>query len=118
MTSLAQLLDALRTDSTLAWLLVHAPDGDADAAVRRAWWAATDPRPLRAAWEGVLHPQAGMGVRRPGERVSWWRLSWAHGCRRRAGHHGVPRVACANCAARVRIVLPCPTWAELTGGAP
>ena len=44
MSALGELLDAADADATLAWALVHALDGDADAAVRRAWERETHAR--------------------------------------------------------------------------
>jgi hypothetical protein len=42
-TALADLVAAVRSQTVLAWCLRHAPDGDTDAAVARAWAACDDP---------------------------------------------------------------------------
>lgn len=42
MTALTELAKALRDRTTLGWCVKHAPDGDADGALKRAW--ETEPR--------------------------------------------------------------------------
>ena len=99
---LAALLDALRTDSTLAWLLVHAPDGDRDAAVRRAWESETSVWQLCEAYAGSVADWLAAAMSTP------------ENC---ACGRGRGAWECAACCAAIRAAVPCPTWAELTRAA-
>lgn len=86
MTALSELLRALRTENTLPWLLVYAPDGNPDAAAQRAW--------KRAKSKRLLVDLLLLAHRRP--------LPWLDNER-----------ADANA---LRLLERCPTWDQLCGG--
>lgn len=98
MTALSTLLDAIRTDATLAWLLVHAPDGDADAAVRRAWKGETRSGTLL----DYVRPRLGVNDYADvvGKTFHWTVTLGGHDC--------------PACCDAIRAAVTCPTWAELT----
>lgn len=106
MTALSTLLDAVRSGSTLAWLLVHAPHGDADRAVREAW------RDAGVAPAELIDLCGCLGQQAEDTADSAWRgttmceRSWA-----------CPEdFACPTCCNAIRAAVPCPSWAELTEG--
>lgn len=100
-TPLAALVDALHRGDTLAWMLAHAPDGDAGAALQRAWATSDDP----AAMIGLCAALGGLGcaavfaVSRAHQRAcnEWMDLDVAG---------GVPLPADVYCAAAIRRAVP------------
>ena len=103
MTPLAELLAAIDAKHTLPWLIVYCPDGDRDAAVRRAWDAET------SAWQ-LCEACAGS--------VADWlaaAMSTPEGC---ACGRGRGVWECAACCTAIRAALPCPTWAEIAEAQP
>lgn len=99
-TPLYALVKAAGRD-LLPWLLEHAPDGDADAAIRRAWDAAPDP-----VWMRQLCAAAG--------RVIYTGALFAE------GYSCTPRCCYMHCHACMAVVRErgCPTLAELTAARP
>lgn len=99
MSPLAELLDAVRRGDTLAWALVHAPDGDADGAVRRAWEGETNDdvlialRPHSVAPASARPHKCDGAMSDPGYQGAW---------------------LCPQCCEDTRAAVTCPTWAELT----
>lgn len=97
---LATLLASLRTDGGLSWLLVHAPDGDAGAAVKRAW----EGEPSVKVLVDVARKNKGLYVLAP------WGHARCAACKSRV----VFAEACNACRDLLRAMGPYPTWAELT----
>jgi len=87
-----ELVTARRRGATLAWAMRHAPDGDADAALRRAWDASIADTAMR---DLVARLHVG---------VDWKGLHCAPGCFN-------PR--CPGCARNIRARLPPPTFAAI-----
>jgi hypothetical protein len=102
---LRDLEHALATGNAIGWLLRHAPDGDADAALARAW--------------AVTTYCVGMRVLAAIRKQRRLPLKWF------CGADGIcPRwrsETCPDCADAIRRDVPTPplTWAEMTsrGGA-
>lgn len=97
-------------------MLRHCPNGDRDAAVRRAWDAARVPARLTKLAHAI-------GIRSQGAAI---RFAWNAGrafseasatcvCARLAREtlkkHQHRR--CSHCCAAIRAAVECPTWAEL-----
>jgi hypothetical protein len=100
---LRDLEHAIATGDTPAWLLRHAPDGD--AALARAWAWATSAYATRMRWLAV----------RGRRRISWpgeWLCDDEAGCPSRWRGED-----CPDCADAIRRDVPTPplTWAEMTG---
>lgn len=102
-SELSDLLGALRADGCLAWLFVHAPDGDADGAVRRAWEGETGAHALATVtWMVGTFEPANRALLAAGARVGCTCLT-------------PPQVFdCRVCCDAIRAAVECPTWAELT----
>jgi len=84
---LVAFVRALATSRTLPWVVQHAPDGDVDAALRRAWAACADDHAmwvLAAATPGVDIEQT---------------LCASETC---------SQPTCGGCAAQIRRVVPVP----------
>lgn len=113
MTPLAQLLAALRSGSTLAWLLVHAPDGDADAAVRRAWEGERTVCPILDALCSA-HSAGPLSCPRydRGKRAL---IRARKRCPAAGEAHDYQ--PCPACCDAIRAAVAPPTWAELTRAA-
>lgn len=83
----------------LAWCVEHAPDGDADGAIARAWAQSTHDREM--IWL--------LGETTMRDGVDWINEQTeqmiACGCD--------PDEACARCAARIRAQYAAPTFAQL-----
>lgn len=94
MTALSELADALRDNTTLAWCVKYAPDGNADAAVKHAWDA--EPR------GGPVLVIAVKWCTPPCEAALDYALAVALGKRPPADE--------------LRRYIPCPTFAQLTRG--
>lgn len=119
--ALEALLEAVKAGDTLRWAMKHAPDGDADRVVRDLWEIAPAfervsiaAAAMRAAGETsrewkrygyVVLVRVGWDYKRP---VTWWSVTYERGGRRCAVTRKRDRA--------LRRTLPCPTWAELTGG--
>jgi len=105
-SGLAALFTAIDAGGTLAWLLAHAPDGDADRAVREAWHAETN--------DDALSRAAALAWRARGLTAGLWSAvvrvdTGPHHCAGRPDP-----VECPQCCTAIRAVVGCPTWAELT----
>lgn len=89
---------------------MYARHGDADRAVREAWFACRYPALVFGAWT-YTEDYCGEYILK--------QSVWVRGCGRRAGHHAWPfrEMRCARCAKAVRKQLECPTWVQITGGA-
>lgn len=99
-----ELLLALRGDNTLAWSLKHAPDGDRDAALRRAWERETFAPMLIYCLERIGGDA--------GERAfhSIYATSDEKRCPCLAG---AGLTACSKCCNAIRAAVACPSYAEL-----
>lgn len=100
-SALMELLLALRSDGTLAWSLKHAPDGDRDAALRRAWESETLPTTLIYCAEFIDDSDAEYAFNSISERKC--------GC-----VTGLKWTACQPCCDAIRAVVSCPSYAELS----
>ena len=96
----------LKRGSTLAWVLKHAPDGDRDAALARAWNEEKNVRTLgRFAWD--FHPLARVRLSHGGLTVLLSRCYCRRSLQQRVRH------VCSCCADKNRRCLRPPTWAEV-----
>lgn len=114
MSPLAALLAAMRAGNTLPWLLVHCPDGDREAALRRAWAEERTPARLHQVAVAV-----GSAFRkRGGVYASGTNQVLAHGncperLRRRQALDRHNRGHCMWCCRVTRAVVACPAWDEI-----
>ena len=104
--ALGELLRCLERGQPLPWLLAYAPDGDADAAVRRAWDAAPA-WALRSVAHLVEHPALTYRTSR--------RLLFSRPAAFCAEHVSKGSGDCPACAQSIRRAMACPTFRELAG---
>lgn len=109
---------ALAAGTVLAWAIEHAPDGDADGAIARAWAVCLDDVILRRLARVIWVRTEEYAI---GHREVWWAL---YRLRLVGPWPELGRVVPAGSRPSVedtRAALPCPTLAELlawaTGGA-
>jgi hypothetical protein len=111
MSALSELLDTRGDElALLGWVVRYAPDGDEDAALRRAWEAVDEPYELCVMVELVNYGQWPAAMAALYDRVHG-RAVVREGCAH--GATPVEPIVCPVCAAAVRMVARAPVWADV-----